>query len=104
MFTDLVIARVVEPTSMLDSGRVLRDLGRSPASYAMMKRALARASKEGEYRAQVASLCFAHAGSSGDITLCLYDVTTLLCRRRHSKVYADLPVMPTSSTSMQFMR
>jgi hypothetical protein len=24
----------------------------------------------------------------------LYDVTTLLCRRRHNKVYADLLVMP----------
>ena len=28
VFRDLVIARVVEPTSLLDSGRVLRDLGR----------------------------------------------------------------------------
>jgi hypothetical protein len=32
VFTDLVIARVVEPTSLLDVGRVLTDLGRAPAS------------------------------------------------------------------------
>jgi hypothetical protein len=28
VFSDLVIARVVEPTSLLDIGRVLTDLGR----------------------------------------------------------------------------
>ncbi|MCZ9882020.1 hypothetical protein NFJ07_09505 [Arthrobacter sp. B2a2-09] len=30
--------RVVEPASLLDAGRVLRDLGRVPASYATVKR------------------------------------------------------------------
>ena len=30
VFRDLVIARVVEPTSLLDAGRVLRDLGQVP--------------------------------------------------------------------------
>src|ERR1700746_453524 len=30
-FRDLVIARIVEPTSILDTGRVLTDLGRVPA-------------------------------------------------------------------------
>ena len=43
VFRDLVIARIVEPTSLLDSGRVLRDLGQSPASHATMKRTLGRA-------------------------------------------------------------
>jgi hypothetical protein len=76
VFRDLVIARVVEPTSLLDAGRVLRDLGRAPASYATMKRTLDRATA-GEYRDQVASLCFRHASTSGDISLVLYDVTTL---------------------------
>jgi hypothetical protein len=76
VFRDLVIARMVEPTSLLDVGRVLRDLGRSPASYATMKRTLGRA-RTGGYRDQVASACFAHAVSRGDISLILYDVTTL---------------------------
>jgi hypothetical protein len=76
VFADLVIARVVEPTSLLDVGRVLRDLGRDPASYATMKRTLARV-KAGDYRERIASVCFDHAATAGDITLCLYDVTTL---------------------------
>lgn len=88
-FRDLVIARIVEPTSLLDTGRVLKDLGRTPASYATMKRTLARAhtkSKPGRtdgakkgtsYRDQIATACFTHAATRGDISLILYDVTTL---------------------------
>jgi hypothetical protein len=76
VFRDLVIARVVEPTSLRDAGRVLRDLGRVPASYATMKRTLGRA-KPGSYRDQIATLCFQHAAASSDISLVLYDVTTL---------------------------
>ena len=77
VFRDLVIARVVEPTSILDSARVLTDLGRQPASYATMKRTLARAAAGGAYRDQIATLCFNHALTSGDVSLVLYDVTTL---------------------------
>jgi len=76
VFRDLVVARVVEPTSLLDSGRVLTDLGQRPAGYATMKRTLARAA-EGGYRDHVATACFTHALSSGDVSLVLYDVTTL---------------------------
>lgn len=76
MFRDLVIARVVEPTSLADTGRVLTDLGRRPASYATMKRTLTRAAAGG-YRDQLAALCFAHAATRGDISLVLYDLTTL---------------------------
>src|SRR5690606_4415553 len=77
VFRDLVVARVVEPTSLLDSGRVLTDLGQKPAGYATMKRTLARAAEDG-YRDQVATACFTpHALSSGDVSLVLYDVTTL---------------------------
>ncbi|APX02262.1 IS1634 family transposase [Arthrobacter sp. QXT-31] len=76
VFRDLVIARVVEPTSLLDAGRVLRDLGQSAASYATMKRTLGRAAA-GKYRDRIATWCFQHASTSGDISLVLYDVTTL---------------------------
>ena len=76
VFADLVLARIVEPTSLADAGRVLRDLGRAPASYATMNRALRRARKDG-YRDRIAAACFAHAATSGDLSLCLYDVTTL---------------------------
>jgi hypothetical protein len=37
-FRDLVIARIVEPTSVLDTGRVLTDLGVRPASEKTMQR------------------------------------------------------------------
>jgi hypothetical protein len=76
VFRDLVIARLVEPTSILDTPRVLADLGRTPASEKTMRRTLARA-HEGTYRDTVAELCFAHATSRGDVSLVLYDVTTL---------------------------
>jgi hypothetical protein len=76
VFRDLVIARVVEPTSVLDTGRVLTDLGRVPASEKTMRRTLARCVGRG-YRDQVATACFGHALAAGDLSLVLYDVTTL---------------------------
>lgn len=76
VFRDLVVARIVEPTSLLDAGRVLTDLGREPAAYSTMKRTLGRCAS-GKYRDRIAELCFDHALTSGDISLCLYDVTTL---------------------------
>jgi hypothetical protein len=76
VFRDLVLARIVEPTSVLDVGRVLQELGQSPASEKTMRRTLARCTDRG-YRDQIARLCFEHALSSGDVSLCLYDVTTL---------------------------
>lgn len=80
VFRDLVIARIVEPTSILDTARVRSDLGARPVSEKTMRRTLARAAAGqglGAYRDQVAALCFDHAASSGDVPLCLYDVTTL---------------------------
>ena len=76
VFKDLVIAQVVEPTSLLDVDRVLCDLGRRAASLSTRKRTLARC-VTGGYRAQVTDVCFNHASTSGDVSLCLYDVTTL---------------------------
>jgi len=76
VFRDLVIARIVEPTSILDTGRVLADLGRDPVSERTMRRTLKRAQK-GEYRDDIATACFTHARNRGDISLVLYDVTTL---------------------------
>jgi len=76
VFRDLVLARVVEPTSILDAGRVLADLGRKAASDKTMRRTLARCADRG-YRGKIAGLCFAHVLASGGISLVLYDVTTL---------------------------
>jgi hypothetical protein len=82
VFRDLVLARVVEPTSILDAGRVLADLGRKAASDKTMRRTLARCADRG-YRDTIAGLCFAHARASGDISLVLYDVTTLYFEAEH---------------------
>lgn len=76
VFRDLVIARVVEPTSLSDADRVLADLGRVAASLSTRKRTLQRA-QTGTYRQQIADACFTYARTRGDITLVLYDVTTL---------------------------
>ena len=76
VFRDLVIARVVEPTSLLDVDRVLAELGRASASLSTRKRTLRRAC-DGGYRDTLAAACFAHAATHGDVTLVLYDVTTL---------------------------
>lgn len=76
VFRDLVIARVVEPTSLLDIDRVLAELGRTSASLSTRKRTLRRACVGG-YRDQIAAVCFQHACATGDVSLVLYDVTTL---------------------------
>jgi hypothetical protein len=76
VFRDLVIARIVEPTSILDVARVLNDLGQVPASEKTLRRTLERCQARG-WRELIAQACFAHALTSGDVSLCLYDVTTL---------------------------
>lgn len=76
VFRDLVIARVVEPTSLSDVDRVLAELGRRSVSLSTRKRTLRRCA-ERRYRDQLAGLCFSHAAAHGDISLVLYDVTTL---------------------------
>ena len=76
VFRDLVIARVVEPTSLSDVDRVLAEMGRVSVSLSTRKRTLRRCA-EGNYRDRLAELCFTHAATHGDISLVLYDVTTL---------------------------
>lgn len=75
-FFQLVLARLVEPTSMLDSARVLTELGIVPVHRARMHRCLARIARRG-YRDQLAAACYGHATRDGDVTLVMYDVTTL---------------------------
>ncbi|UER55460.1 IS1634 family transposase [Kineosporiaceae bacterium SCSIO 59966] len=75
-FKQLVLARLVEPTSKADSVRVLDELGVAHASLRTMFRSLARCQERG-YRDQIARACFEHASVHGDLSLVLYDVTTL---------------------------
>jgi hypothetical protein len=75
-FKQLVLARIIEPTSKADSLRVLEEVGVPHASLRTMFRSLGRAQERG-YRNVLAAACFAHAAAHGDVSLCLYDVTTL---------------------------
>jgi len=76
VFRDLVIARLVEPTSKADAARVLTDLGVDTVSYKTIQRHLSKINT-GNYRDAVAAKCFTHAGDRGGLSLLLYDVTTL---------------------------
>jgi hypothetical protein len=94
-FFQLVVARLVEPTSKSGSVRVLDELGVEVVHRNTFFNCLLRAN-ERDYRGKIAEKCFAHSVATTGISLLLYDVTTLLCRRRHNKVYADVLIMPTS--------
>lgn len=76
VFRDLVIARIVEPTSKLDVSRVLADLGAELVSYKTIDRHARRIHTAG-YRNVIAEKCFAYASDCGGLSLLLYDVTTL---------------------------
>jgi transposase len=76
VFRDLVIARIVEPTSKLDSLRVLNDLGANTVSYRTIQRHL-RSIVTDKYRDVITKKCFAHSRDRGTLSLLLYDVTTL---------------------------
>ena len=77
-FFQLVLARLVEPTSKLDSLRVINELGITPSHHNTYYKALKRCAGQ-DYRAQLAAACFQHvwAGAGGDVSLLLYDTTTL---------------------------
>ncbi len=75
VFAQLVLARIIEPTSKLDSARVLAEAGLSAASYATLKRRLPVYAKE-EFRQRISAACASHA-RLGPASLVLYDVSTL---------------------------
>jgi len=75
VFEALCIARIVEPTSKLDSLRVLADLGVDPIDRNKLYRCLVRAANL-DYRKIISQACFEHVHGCG-LTLVLYDVTTL---------------------------
>lgn len=81
-FMQVVLARLVEPTSKADSVRVLDEIGVPHVDVRTFFRALNRA-VERDYRGQIAAACFAHAARHGDLTLVLYDVTTLYFEAEH---------------------
>lgn len=75
VFRDLVLARIIEPVSKLDSIRVLEEVGVAAPSYATIKGHLPRYATPA-WRAGLSRACAVHVGL-GPATLVLYDVSTL---------------------------
>jgi hypothetical protein len=73
VFRQLVLARIIEPASKLDSLRVLEEAGVAPPSYATVKRRLPAYAQE-EWRQRLSEACAAHA-RLGPASLVLYDVS-----------------------------
>ena len=75
VFRDLVVARIIEPVSKLDSLRVLEEAGVAAASYRTVKRRLPVYAQDA-WRRKLSAACAAHA-RLGAASLILYDVSTL---------------------------
>jgi hypothetical protein len=75
VFRQLVLARIIEPTSKLDSLRVLQEAGFDAVSYPTVNRRLPVYARAG-WRQRVAAACAGHA-RLGSASLVLYDVSTL---------------------------
>jgi hypothetical protein len=75
VFGELVLARVIEPASKLDSARVLEEAGVVPASYPTVNRRL-RVYAQDSWRQKLSAACAAYA-RLGRASLVLYDVSTL---------------------------
>jgi hypothetical protein len=75
VFRHLVLARIIEPTSKLDSLRVLAETGIETVSYRTLTRHLPGYA-ETQWRDRLAAACASHA-ALGPASLVLYDVSTL---------------------------
>lgn len=75
VFYQQVLARLVEPTSKLDSLRVIQEMGMAPVSYATVKRRLPIYATE-DFRARLSTALAARA-DLGPHALMLFDVSTL---------------------------
>ena len=75
VFRDLVLARIIEPASKLDSLRVLQEAGAAAASYRTVLRRRPAYAKE-VFRQELSAACAAYA-RLGPASLVLYDVSTL---------------------------
>ena len=75
VFKMLVLARIIEPASKLDTIRVLHEVGVDAPSYPTINRRLPAYAKD-TFRHRVSAACAKHAGL-GPASLILYDVSTL---------------------------
>ena len=67
VFRDLVIARIVEPTSKADAERVLADLGAERCRTGRFRDT--SCDQHGKYRDAIAAKCFAYSSDGGGLSL-----------------------------------
>ena len=87
MFRDLVVARIIEPVSKLDSLRVLEEAGLAPPPYRTVTRRLRVFARE-SWRQQISAACAAHA-RLGPASLVLYDCSTLYFETDHGDGFRE---------------
>lgn len=75
VFRDLLLARIIEPTSKADSLRVIAETGLEPVDYRTVTRRLPMIAKP-SVRQALSAACADRAGL-GPASLVLYDVSTL---------------------------
>jgi hypothetical protein len=75
VFRQLVLARIIEPTSKADSLRVLAEVGIEAVSYPTLNRRLPGYAAD-TWRQKLAAACAAHA-ALGPTSLVMFDVSTL---------------------------
>lgn len=75
-FFQMLLARLVDPTSKRDSLRVLTELGVDTVHHNTLLNALKRA-QDRDYRGRIAQACFDHSLATTGMSLLRYDVTTL---------------------------
>ena len=75
VFRQLVLARIIEPTSKADSLRVLAEVGVDTPSYSTLNRRLPTYATE-RFRQKLATACAAHT-ALGPTSLVMFDVSTL---------------------------
>ena len=77
VFRDLVIARIVEPTSKLDSSGCWLIWVQTRCPTAQFTVIVRSDAGPADYRDLIAEKCFSYASDCGGLSLLLYDVTTL---------------------------
>ena len=85
VYKQLVLARIIEPASKLDTIRILGGLGLKTPSYTSMQRCLGKVIDE-DYRGKISKACFEYAAPAA-MTLVLYDVTTLYFEAQRDDEY-----------------
>jgi hypothetical protein len=75
VFKQIVLARIVEPTSKLDTIRVIDDLGIQVPSASGIYRCMRRC-RDNDYRSLLGRACWNEVTRPGPVGLLLYDITT----------------------------